>query len=117
MSKPGNWLISAIEGVQESHGTGRRDPGFFHPSDFGNECDAYLAFKFLGAPAVQNIAARTQRIYDTGNARDKDLKRDIHKAGVSLIKKKEDRKIYIPSLRIRGELDEWVENPITHVRY
>lgn len=117
MGSPGNWLIAAIEGVQESHGTGRFDPGFFHPSDFGNDCDAFLAFRYLGAPAVQSIAARTQRIFDLGNARDLALKKDMKRAGVSLIRREEDRKIYIPHLHIRGELDDWVMNPVTHLKY
>lgn len=117
MRKPGRWLIAAIEGVEESNGMGRFDPGWFHPSDFGHECDAFLAFRFLGAPAIEAISARTRRIFDLGSARDVDLKRDIGLAGVSLIKEPEDRSIVIPAVYIRGELDEWVENPITKERF
>ncbi len=115
--KPGRWLIAAIESVQESHGAGRVDPGWFHPSDFGNDCDAFLAFKFLGAPAVEDISARSRRIFDHGSGRDYYLKMDVKKAGISLIKNEADRKIVIPHLRIRGELDDWVQNPSTGRRY
>lgn len=117
MRKPGRWYIDALEGVQASSGTGRNDPGWFHPSSLGGDCDAQLAFRFLGAPAVQEISARTQRIFDNGSGRDAFLKRDSTRAGVSLIKKEEDREILILPLRIHGELDDWAENPLTHHRY
>lgn len=113
MRKPGKWLISAIESVQESTGSVREDPGFFHPSALSHPCDAHVAFQFLGAPSKQTISARLQRIFDLGNARDLALKRATKKAGVSLIQKEEDRKIIIPQYRIRGELDDWVMNPVT----
>lgn len=109
----GAWVLSGLESVQETRGSGRSDPGYFHPSDFGNECDAFLAFRFLGAPANSVIPARTQRIFDLGHARDKDLKRDMKKAGLSVIKKEEERKIAIPEMHIRGELDDIIQNPIT----
>lgn len=113
----GAWVIAGLEAVQETRGAGRSDPGYFHPSDFGNECDAYLAFKFLGAPAFQIIAARTQRIFDLGHARDEALKRDMKNAGLSIIKKEEQRKIAIPELHVRGELDDVIQNPITKELY
>lgn len=113
MRNPGGWLISALESVQESHGEGRNDPGWFHPSDFYNECDAFLAFRYLGAPAIEDISARTQRIFDLGSGRDEYLKRDMQRSGISLIKEEADRKIVIPEYKIRGELDDWVQNPLT----
>lgn len=116
MRHQGRWLLSAIDGVLESTGKGRTDPGWFHPSSLSNPCDAFLAFQFLGAPSVQKITARQQRIYDLGSARDAALKKAVRKAGVSLIKHEEDRKIVILPYRIRGELDEWVENPISQER-
>lgn len=117
MRKPGRWLLDALEGAQASSGTGRDDPGWLHPSALGGDCDAQLAFRFLGAPAVQEISARTQRIFDLGSGRDAYLKADMARAGVSLIKKEEDRKILIQPLRIRGELDDWVQNPLTGDKY
>lgn len=117
MSHPGNWIIAALEGAQASSGTGRQDPGYFHPSGLGNECDAALAFAYLGAPAVESIAARTQRIYDYGNDRDGYLKIYMKIAGLSLITNEEERKINIPHLHIRGELDDWVKNPITGEKF
>lgn len=39
------------------------------------------------------------------------------RAGVSVIKKEADRKIEIAHLHIRGELDDWVENPISKLQY
>lgn len=117
MRVPGRWLIDALEANLESSGPGRTDPGWFHPSNFGHECDAFLAFAFLGVPGRGHIAARNQRIFDLGSGRDHDLKKLTKKAGISLIKKEEDRKISIPSLHIRGELDEWVQNPATGRKY
>jgi CRISPR/Cas system-associated exonuclease Cas4 (RecB family) len=116
-SNSGSWLIAAIEGAQVRHGEGRQDPGWFHPSNFGNECDAFHAFRYLGAPAKENIDARTQRIFDYGDFREGYLQKYTAKAGISLINKPEDRRIEIPHLHIRGELDNWVENPITNKRY
>lgn len=116
-SLTGSWLVAAIEGVQETSGTGRDDPGWFHPSAFGSDCDAQLAFRFLGAPAVQFVAARSQRIFDLGHGRDEYLKNDVQRAGISLCKTDEDRRIVIPQLYIRGDLDEWVQNPVTKRKY
>lgn len=120
---PGGWVISALERAQESSGAGRHDPGYFHPSNFGNDCDAFLAFRYLGAPAEENISARTRRIFDLGSGRDTYLKQDMRNAGISLIKMvceseyeagfytEGDRGILIPHLHIRGELDDWIYNP------
>lgn len=116
-TKSGAWLIAGLESVQETSGPGRTDPGYFHPSTFGNECDAFLAFQYLGAPGIQHIPARTQRIFDLGHARDKDLKKDMKKAGLSVIKNEEERKIAIPSLHVRGDLDDIVQNPVTKELY
>lgn len=116
LSRPGpagRWIIAALEGVQASAGTGRRDPGFFHPSALGDPCDAKLAFIFLGAPAVQVISARTQRIFDLGSGRDEYLKRDMAASGISVIRTEEERGIFIAHLRIRGDLDDLVKHPIT----
>lgn len=109
----GAWVLAGLEAAQETRGPGRTDPGHFHPSDFGNECDAYLAFKFLGAPSFSIIPARTQRIFDLGNGRDEYLKRDMKKAGLSIIKREEERKIAIPLIHVRGELDDIIQNPVT----
>lgn len=116
-TKSGAWLIAGLESVQETSGPGRTDPGYFHPSTFGNECDAFLAFQYLGAPGIQHIPARTQRIFDLGHARDKDLKRDMKAAGLSVIKKEVERQIAIPDLHVRGDLDDIVKNPVTKELY
>lgn len=113
MRKPGLWIIAGLESVQASNGPGRYDPGWFHPSDFGNECDAFLAFRFLGAPAIQNIAARSQRIFDNGSGRDEYLKRDMKKSGLSVIQNNKERKIVIELYRIRGEIDDLIRHPLT----
>lgn len=108
----GNWLISAIESVQATKKEARTDKGWFHPSSLAHQCDAYLAFQFLGAPSVEVIPARLRRIFDNGSGRDEYLKQDVRNSGISLIKTEQDRKIEIPDLRIRGELDEFVRNPM-----
>ncbi len=113
----GKWIIAALEGVQYSSGTGRDDPGWFHPSALAHECEAYLAFRFLGAPAVQVLEAKTQRIFDLGSGRDEYLKRDMFNSGISVITTEEERHIEIPSLRIRGDLDDVVIHPRTGKLY
>ena len=116
MKNPGGWITSRVEFVQQSQGTYRMDPGWFHPSSLGDECDAKLAFQFLGAPGIESISAQSRRIFDNGSGRDLWLKTDFANAGISLIKEEDDRKICIEHLRIRGELDEWVQHPETKVR-
>lgn len=123
--KDGAWLVALIEGAQASEGEGRRDPGFFHPSDLGAECDAYLAFKYLGAPARQVISAQLQRIFDYGHHREGYLQQYTKASGISLVSQIDpdlsggltrgslDRYIEIPNLHIRGELDNWVINPVS----
>lgn len=125
----GKWIIAALESVQASEGEGRVDPGTFHPSGLADECDAKLAFGFLGAPAVKSISARTQRIFDLGSGRDAYLKRDMMKSGISIVDPTKlmtnergetvevDRHIEIPHLYIRGELDDWVAHPVTGRKY
>lgn len=115
MSVPGNWLIAAIEGAQVTIGSGRNDPGWFHPSSFGNPCDAFLAFRYLGAPATQTIEAKTQRIFDYGHEREGYLQ--LWTKHISLIEKPKDRLIVIPHLKIRGELDNWVKHPVTNDKF
>lgn len=110
-------MIAALESIQESNKPRRTDPGWFHPSELGNQCDAFLAFAFLGAPSLNPIPARTQRIFDNGSGRDYYLKTNMKQAGVSLIKKEADRKIEIPEYYIRGELDDWIINPATGRKY
>lgn len=117
LRKPGKWFTDTLESELESSSSGRVDPGWFHPSDFGHPCDAFLAFRFLGAPSVQATSARLQRIFDLGDARDIALKKLTRKAGISLIKEEKDRKIELPLLHIRGELDDWVKNPFTNQQY
>lgn len=110
-SNPGQWFISVLEGVQSSVSPSRTDVGWIHPSTLGDPCDAAIAFQFLGAPSVQVISAKLQRIFDLGHGRDAYLKTDTARAGISLIKNESDRKIELPLYCIRGELDEWVKNP------
>lgn len=117
MRRPANWLISVLESGQASEGTGRFDPGWFHPSDFGNECDAFLAFRYLGAKAKQVIEPKLQRIFDYGNIRESYLRHYLRNAGVSLLSTPEERQIVIPHMHIRGEVDDLVVNPITREKF
>lgn len=107
----------------------RVDPGWFHPSSLGNECDANLAFQFLGIyPKEDRFQPRTLRIFDNGHGRDQAWKVYLREAGVSLITAETDperrcpkcngrdwdgRHICIPELRIRGDFDDLVRNPLT----
>lgn len=128
----GTWFIAALEGVEASEGEYRQDPGWFHPSGLGDDCDAKLAFMFLGAPGISSISARTRRIFDLGSGRDEYLKRDTNRTGLSLIDPtrklivvingnenivEADRWIQINDLYIRGELDEWVRHPSSGNEY
>lgn len=113
----GGWILAALERAQESSEEFHTDPGWFHPSDLGSECDAFLAFRFLGAPGVSTVTPRMRRIFDNGHARDVQLKRDMKRSGASLITKEEERKISIPIYRIRGELDDLIQHPITGQKY
>lgn len=124
----GTWYIAALEGVEASEGEYRQDPGWFHPSGLGDECDAKLAFMFLGAPGLQSISARTRRIFDNGSGRDEYLKRDSQNTGLSLVdptkiividgvEHEADRWIQINELYIRGELDDWIRHPTSGNQY
>lgn len=117
LRRPANWLIACLESAQASEGTGRFDPGHFHPSDFGNECDAFMAFRFLGAPSKQVIEPKLQRIFDYGNIRETYLRHYLQNAGISIVTDPSERRIEIPSLYIVGELDEVVANPITKEKF
>lgn len=124
----GTWFVAALEGVQASADSYRRDPGWFHPSGLGDDCDAKLAFAFLGAPGISVISARTRRIFDNGSGRDEWLKNDVQRTGLSLVdprriieidgvKHEADRWIQIDDLYIRGELDLWVKHPSNDREY
>lgn len=107
------WLLARVDGWLESKPSGRSDPGWFHPSDLGHPCDAYLLFTYLGLARKEIVPARTRRIFDLGNNRDIAWKGYTVSTGLSLIKKEAERKILLPEYRIRGELDDIVKNPDT----
>lgn len=113
MRRPANWLIAVLESGQASEGTGRYDPGWIHPSDLSSECDAFIAFRYLGAPAKQVIEPKLQRIFDYGNIRESYLRHYLQVAGVSVLSTKEERQIVIPHLHIRGEMDDLVKHPLS----
>lgn len=125
--KQGNWLLDLVEKRWPPR-ENRIDPGWFHPSSLGNPCDAYLAFQFLGTQGRPDISPRLQRVFDFGHQRDRDWKRYIGAAGVSMFEEDPPfderptcgrcgqqfmalRHICIPELRIRGELDDWAVAP------
>lgn len=117
MRRPANWIISVLESGQASEGSGRVDKGWFHASAFGDPCDAKLAFQFLGAPSIQVIEPKLQRIFDYGNIRESYLRHYLQLAGVSVLSTKEERQIVIPHLYIKGEMDDMVAHPITKERH
>lgn len=106
-----NWITSVVDFALAKPRFIRADKGWFHPSALAHPCDAYLAFAYLGVPGKEQPSARLERILDNGSARDKDIKGYLKRAGVSVIKKDEERKIELPTYRIRGEFDDRVRNP------
>lgn len=122
--RTGDWLLAAVDDYLEEGGEYRSDPGWFHPSALSHQCDAFLAFAYLGIEGKGKMRARTHRILDNGTSRDEDWKRYLHEAGLSIYKHwggspeerelaSAERAIEIPHAYIRGECDDVVYNPIT----
>ena len=122
--RTGQWLISGVDDWLEANAEFRYDPGWFHPSSLSHQCDAFLAFAFMGTEAKGKPRARNRRILDNGTSRDEDWKRYLHESKISVYKHwggspKErklasaERYIEIPHMRIRGECDDVVTNRIT----
>jgi CRISPR/Cas system-associated exonuclease Cas4 (RecB family) len=111
--RTGDWLGAAVDNFLEKSAEGRDDPGWIHPSELSNTCDAFLGFSYLGIPKQVSHTARLRRIFDNGHGRDYYWKQYFHDSGLSLIKKEEDRKVEIGPLHIRGELDDLIRNPVT----
>ena len=127
----GRWAINAVDRYLEEKQYGevyKRKGGWFHPSSLGQECDAHLAFGFLGVDAFSSAphTAELERIFDVGNERDRAWKGYFRGAGISLIPPEDDshteigwckcpgcegRRIEIPELRIRGALDDILQHP------
>ena len=111
------WLESAVDAHLGRPQVRKGDAGWFHPSSLSHQCDAYLAFAFLGVEGHEQISPRLQRIFDNGSARDRDIKRYMQDIGVSVIKKPEERFIEIPAYRIRGEFDDRVKHIVSGEHY
>ncbi len=119
----GNWLVAEVE-RRRADKPPRVDPGWFHPSALSHPCDAFLAFQFLGVqPRPNAVDAQRQRVFDLGHARDRDWKGYLEETGLSAVGERElpecercrikpmvGRHICIPELRIRGELDDFVQD-------
>lgn len=115
--RTGEWLVAETEAWHEKSLRSRDDPGWFHPSNLSDSCDASLLFQFLGLKQQVTHSARTQRIFDNGHCRDRYWKEYLHKAGISLVQKDSDRLVELPELRIRGECDDLVKNRTTGESY
>jgi len=121
--RTGKWLGAHIDTWIESKSGARYDPGWFHPSALGNPCDAFLAFAYMGTEAKGKSNSRGLHIMDNGTSRHIDWSRYLVKSGVSLFKywegkkAKQERSFEIPQLRIRGECDDAVTNPLTKEKY
>lgn len=122
--RTGDWLLAGVDDYLEKSAGFRSDPGWFHPSALSHQCDAFLAFAYLGLDGKGTMRARTRRILDNGTSRDEDVKRYLHYSGLSILKHwggspKErklasaERYIEIPHARIRGECDDVVFNRVT----
>lgn len=131
LNDPANWLADAVDEwlVRADAARPVREPGWFHPSSLGSECDAFLAFDYLGLPRQGNVNAENLRVLDHGVDRDLAWKRYLRGAG--LARRAEDKRdcdrcgkanvdyrhVCIPELRLRGECDEIVEHPVTGEEY
>jgi hypothetical protein len=121
--RTGEWLKAGIDDWLEQSAEFRYDPGWFHPSSLAHQCDAFLAFAYMGTLAQGKSAARIQRILDNGTSRDRDWKRYLNHAGLSVFKHWDgpeasaERYIEIPHVKIRGEMDDMVYNKITNELY
>lgn len=122
--RTGDWLLAGVDDWLESSAEFRSDPGWFHPSSLSHQCDAFLAFAYLGIEGKGKARARNRRILDNGTSRDEDVKRYLHESGISVLKHwggspaerklaSAERYIEIPHLHIRGECDDIVYNKVT----
>lgn len=117
LRSPSDWLASMIDAHLAKPAVRNFDKGWFHPSSLGHQCDAYLAFAFLGVPGRETRSPRLIKILDNGSARDSDIKGYIADVGVSLITKPVERKVSLPAYRIRGEFDDRVRHPVGSETY
>lgn len=110
-----SWIESPIEEYLngKANRSGRKDSGWFHPSDLSNQCDSALAFAFLGYQRGSDVDARVQRVFDLGNARDRDWKRYLRECGLS-IASAVPRNFVNAEWRIRGECDDILVHPSGH---
>lgn len=120
-----DWAVNHVEAWHAKSNKPRIDPGWFHPSSLSHVCDAYLAFQYLGlAPRPDNVQPRTLRIFDLGHNRDEAWKHYLKASGLSIVKpgnrcegcgarNKDGRHICFPDLRIRGDFDDHIKNPLT----
>jgi hypothetical protein len=126
--RTGNWLIAAIDDHLESDQESRYDPGWFHPSGIGSPCDAMLAFQYMGMTGKSFTKARSKKIMDNGTSRHMDISRYLVEIGISLMKHwggspeelaaaKAERSFEVPSLHLRGEVDDIIFNPTTKETY
>lgn len=127
------WLPAAIDAHLENGGAEphRTDGGWWHPSALSNDCEARMAFDFLGVPQDATLPARTRRVFDNGHGRDRYYKQYLADAGLSLLKgdwvkggcpacglgskgphpRHPSRHICLPDVRIRGEIDDYIQTP------
>lgn len=124
-----DWVVNHVEAWALRDNKPRIDPGWFHPSSLSHSCDAYLAFQYLGlAPRSDNVAPQTLRIFDNGHNRDEAWKRYLKASGLSMVapgnpcagcgaRNRDGRHICFPDLRIRGDFDDHIRNPITGRTY
>lgn len=123
------WVQNHVEAYQVENDDPRIDPGWFHPSSLSQECDASLAFQFLGiTPRKNRFPPRTLRIFENGHNRDQAWKRTLGKSKLSVINAewswerkcpkcdgydRDGRHICFPEFRIRGDFDDLIKNPFT----
>lgn len=128
-----DWIAGHVDMAILSKEVPRIDPGWFHPSSLSKICDAHLGFQFLGEkPREDRFEPRTIKIFHNGHGRDQDWKRYLRDSGLSLVTAKPDdkrkcptcggkdydgRHVCIPELRIRGDFDDHIKNPITGERF
>lgn len=99
------WLVDAVQDWHVYSNVRRHDPGWFHCSALG-QSDERLIAAYRGEEG-ESHNAQMLRVFDNGSSRDRDWKRYLKSAGVTV--KGAHKKVTFPKLRLRGECDAIVQ--------
>jgi len=101
------WLVERVDDWLELEQKSRDSKGWFHASSLGKS-DEELIARYQGTYVDHGHNATQLRVFDLGHDRDRSWKRYMAKSGLSIIKRKSERKFRIKELRLMGECDDIV---------